>query len=321
MGYTVKEDTLTTARRGGPLGWIMEDTLAGMARRKAMLGYLFLLPTMLGLFVFTVGPILFSLGLSLFSWNIIEEAKFVGPENYDRLIKDDVAMSSFRNTGQFVLMAVGLQLALSLLLALAVTHKRMRSWVRYFFRSIFFLPLLTSGATISIVLAYMFQREFGPINYYLTQLGFPRIPWVNSSQWSLITVVLAYVWHQLGFTFIVFIGGLGGIPGDVQDAADVDGAKGILRLWYVTLPLLSPTILFAAVVGVINALQVFAEPYVMTRGGPGDSSRTVVMVIQHAAFQNLELGYASSIAVVLFLVIMAVTAVQFWLSKRWVFYQ
>jgi len=308
-------------KSSGLFSWLTDNTLTGMARRKALMGYLFVLPTMLGLLIFVIGPVLVSFGLSFFDWDIIGEAKFVGPKNYSRLVDDPVVLTSFRNTAVFVLVAVGFQMTLSLLLALAIQQKRMRTWARYLFRSIFFLPLLTSGATISIVLAYMFQREFGPINYYLGQIGISRISWLNSSQWSLITVALTYVWHQLGFTLIVFIGGLGNISREVQDAADVDGATGAFRLWFITLPLLSPTLLFAAVVGIINALQVFSEPFVMTKGGPGDSSRTVVMMIYQAAFQNLEVGYGSAITVILFAVIMAVTGLQFYLSKRWVYYQ
>lgn len=307
-----------------PVGWLgsfTENTLSGMEKRKALMGFLFVLPTMLGLLVFIIGPVVVSFVLSLFEWDILSDPRYVGPKNYTRLVGDEVILTSFRNTAVFVLMAVSLQTVLSLLLALAIQQKRMRTWARYLFRSIFFLPLLTSGATISIVLAYMFQKEFGPVNYYLGLLGIPRISWLNSSQMSLITVMLTYVWHQLGFTLIIFIGGLGNISKELLDAADMDGASGFPRLWFIIIPLISPTLLFAGVVGVINALQVFSEPYVMTKGGPGDSSRSVVMTIYQSAFQNLEVGYGSAIAVILFLVIMLVTAIQFYLSKRWVFYQ
>lgn len=320
MAYSVNKQTLP-AKPSGAFYWLTQNTLTGMARRKALAGYLFILPTFLGILIFTAGPVLFSFGLSFFSWDVISPAKFLGIDNYTRLWNDPVATSSFRNTVVFVLIAVSLQLTLSLLLAVAVTQKRMAKWLRLIFRSIFFLPLLTSGATIAIVISYMFQQDFGPINYYLGQLGLGHVRWLNSTQWSLIAIVITYVWHQLGFTFIVFLGGLGNISSDVLDAADVDGARGLGRLWFVTLPLLSPTLLFAGVVAVINALQVFNEPYVMTSGGPGDSSRTVVMVIQRSAFQNQEFGYASSIAVLLFLVILGVTGVQFWLGKKLVFYQ
>jgi len=170
------------------------------------------------------------------------------------------------------------------------------------------------------VMAYMFNQEFGPINYYLGLIGVPPAPWLNAAGWAMITVVLTYVWQQLGFTFLIFTGGLNNISREILEAADVDGARGWRRLWYITLPLLSPSIMFATVTGVIGALQVFTEPQVLTQGGPGDATRTVVMIIYQAAFQDLQVGYGSTIAVILFVAILAVTALQFWSSRRWVFY-
>ncbi|MEW5957949.1 MAG: sugar ABC transporter permease [Chloroflexota bacterium] len=308
------------ARQVGFLGRLTENTLRGMAWRKALMGYLFILPTIAGILIFTAGPVLVSLGLSLYQWNVIQPAEFIGLENYWRFYNDAQALASFWNTVKFVVLAVSLDLVLGLLLALAVEQKMPRG-LRYYFRSAFFLPVLISAASISIVLAYMFQKEFGPINYYLGFLGIARIPWLTSSDWVLITVVLSYVWQHVGFTFILFIGGLSNIPREILEAADVDGSQGWRRVWDIILPLLSPTMMFAAVVGVISALQVFEHPFVLTRGGPGDASRTAVMIIYQSAFKNLEIGYGSTSAVFLFVVILLATAVQFWLSKRWVFYQ
>lgn len=312
--------TTESRRSNAPLAWINENSLAGMARRRALLGYLFILPTVLGLLLFTAGPVIVSFALSLFEWNVISDAQFVGLENYERLVNDRRTLSSFVTTAKFVGMAVTLQLVVSLLLALGVQSIK-KAWMRYFFRTAFFLPLLTSAASISIVLAYMFHQDFGVINYYLKQLGLPAVPWLNDAGWALITVVLTYVWQQVGFTFIVFLGGIGGISSDVLEAADLDGATGLRRFWDITLPMLSPTLLFAAVIGIIGALQVFAEPFVMTNGGPGDATRSVVMVLYEAAFSFLQIGYGSTIAVLLFLVILLVTAIQFKLSNSWVFYQ
>ena len=307
-------------RRTPSRGGLTSNTLAGMAKRKALMGYLFLAPTILGILVFTAGPVLASFGLSLYAWNVFQPPSFLGFDNYARLFSDQRVLTGFYNTIRFVVMAVSLQIVLALLLALAV-QRRMPKGLRYFFRSAYFLPLLMSGAAVSISLAYMFHREFGVINYYLGLIGLPRVSWLNSANVVMYTIVLTSVWHNVGFTFIIFVGGLSNISQELLDAADVDGATGFNRLWYVILPLLSPTLLFAFVVGVIGALQVFEEPYIMTRGGPGDASRTAVMVMYESAFKNLEIGYGSAITVILFLVIMAVTAFQFWLSKRWVFYQ
>jgi multiple sugar transport system permease protein len=291
-----------------------------MARRKALLAYLFILPTILGILVFTVGPVIAALALSFFSWDVITPASYVGLTNYHTLTIDPEIPTAFRNTFVFVLLAVTLQVVVGLTLALQV-RRRMPVWLRYYFRSAFFIPLLTAGATISIVMAYVFNTDFGIVNYYLGLIGLPRIPWLTSPNWAMVTIVLTYVWQQLGFTFILFTGGLNNISREVLEAADVDGASGWTRLWRITLPMLSPTIFFVAVVGIIGALQVFDIPYVMTNGGPGDATLSVVMVIYRAAFQNLQIGYGAAVAMLLFVVIMAVTGVQFWASRRWVFYQ
>ena len=317
--------TETTSGRSAPprpnlLGWLTENTLAGMARRKALMGYLFLLPTLLGILVFVAGPVLVSFGLSFYKWSVLKPPVYIGAVNFERMFGDPRVAISFLNTLKFVVVAVSLQIVVSLGLALAITG-RMATGLRYYFRTAFFLPYLMSGVATAIVLSYMLNKEFGAINYYLGFLGVPRIPWMTSSSVVLYTIVLAYVWQHMGFTLILFIGGLNNISPEVLDAADVDGAKGWQRLWHITLPMLSPIMLFAAVVGVIGGLQIFDQPYVMTRGGPGDASRTAVMVLYESAFKNMEVGYGSSIAVVLFIVIMIVTALQFGLSKRWVFYQ
>jgi multiple sugar transport system permease protein len=306
--------------RGGALAWLTEETTAGMARRKAALAYIFLLPTILGILVFTAGPVLVSLGLSLFSWDVVSPPTFIGFNNYQQFLSDPEGVKSFVNTFIYVALDVTLQIAVGLALALAMQQKMPR-WLRYAFRSAFFLPLVTSGAAVSIVMSFLFNKDLGAINYYLGLLHIPPVPWLSSASWAMVTIVLTSVWQQMGFTFLVFTGGLGTISPEVLDAADVDGARGWRRLWYVTVPMLSPTILFVAVTGVIGALQVFTEPFVLTNGGPGDATHTVVMTIYQAAFQNLQIGYGSAVAALLFAVIMAVTAVQFGLSKTWVFYQ
>jgi multiple sugar transport system permease protein len=314
------QDAAAKIGRTGFLYWLTQDTIVGLKRRRALLGYLFLLPTMLGIFIFTAGPVFVSFGLSLFRWNIFKPPDFIGLDNFERLARDVQFRTSFGNTLEFVVLAVSIQLALGLFLALSV-YRLMSKLQRYYFRTAFFLPILLSGTAVSVVLGYMFHTEFGAVNYYLGLLGLPRIPWMTSSDWVILTVVLASVWRNLGFTFVAFLGGLANISTEVLEAADVDGAQGWRRLYHITIPLLSPTILFATVTGVVGALQVFEEPYIMTRGGPGDASRTAVMVMFEAAFKNIEFGYGAAMAVVLFLVILAVTVTQMWLSRRWVFYQ
>ena len=190
-----------------------------------------------------------------------------------------------------------------------------------FFRSAFFFPLILSAASVSIFMRYLFNEQFGVVNWFLSLVGIPAVPWLTTPGGSAAVVILVYVWQNFGFSFLLFIGGLASIPVETYEAASIDGATGWRKHLHVTLPLLSPTTLVASVMAIISALQVFDQPYVLTRGGPGDSTRTAVMVIFESAFQRLEFGQASAIGVLLTLIIMAITAAQFRLSKRFVFYQ
>ncbi|GGX28361.1 carbohydrate ABC transporter permease [Streptomyces lomondensis] len=289
-------------------------------RGTRLLATLFLAPTIVGIVVFTVVPIVGSVVLSLFHWNVIDPPRYAGLANYGEVFGDETVLVSFRNTLVFMVLAVALQLLVALVLALAV-NGRMPVWLRSVFRSAFFFPLVLSAASISVVMKYLFNQDFGVVNWLLGFVGIAPVPWLTSENAAMATVVLVYVWQQFGFSFLLFVGGLNNIPKEVHEAAALDGATGLRKHLSVTLPLLSPTLLVASVVGIINALQVFEQPYVLTNGGPGDSTRTVVMVIYESAFEQLRFGEASAVGVLLFVLIMAVTALQFRLSRRFVHYQ
>ncbi len=307
-------------RKRNPLvQWLAADTMEGIKRQRMLLGYLFIAPTLLGLVVFIVGPMLGSLGLSFYEWNVFRPPEFVGLANFERLAGDSRVFVSFRNTFILVIMTVTLLEVLALALALSI-YRMANKALATFFRTAYFLPVLLSGAAVAVTLGYLFHQDFGVINYYLGFLGIEKIPWLTSSDMVLIAVSITTVWRNLGFTFIIYLGGLSAMPGEVLEAAEVDGATGWRKLRSVILPLLSPTILFASVTDIIKMLQFFDEPFIMTRGGPGDASRTVVMMMYESGFGNREFGYGSAIALALFAVIMVVTAVQFGLSRRWVFY-
>jgi|TARA_B110000881_G_scaffold208487_1_gene213708 multiple sugar transport system permease protein len=295
-------------------------TIRSLRKEKARLGLLFLAPIMSGILIFTAGPILFSLLLSFFYWDIFKPMKFAGLANYQWLFEDEVAGAAFKNTILFAVATVVTQNILGFTLALSVRNI-LNKYFRFFFRSVFFLPLLMSGATISVFMAYMFNTDFGVVNYYLSLIGISQIAWLTSTQVALITTVIIYVWQHIGFAFILFLGAFSTMPQEVLDAAKVDGAKGLKKIWHIYLPLVSPTLFFASVIGFIHAVQVFDQPYILTRGGPGDSNRTAVMLIYDVAFQDLEFGYGSAIAFALFLIIFAATLIQFWAQKKWVFYE
>ncbi|MFI6375952.1 carbohydrate ABC transporter permease [Streptomyces sp. NPDC050546] len=289
-------------------------------RGSRLLATLFLTPTIVGIVVFTVVPIAGSVVLSLFHWNVIDSPSYAGLSNYGEVFGDETVLVSFRNTLVFMVFAVALQLFVALALALTL-NGRMPVWLRSVFRSAFFFPLVLSAASISVVMKYLFNQDFGVINWLLGFVGIAPVPWLTSENAAMATVVLVYVWQQFGFSFLLFVGGLNNIPKEIHEAAALDGATGLRKHLTVTLPLLSPTLLVASVVGIINALQVFEQPYVLTNGGPGDSTRTVVMVIYETAFEQLRFGEASAVGVLLFVLIMAVTALQFRLSRRFVHYQ
>jgi multiple sugar transport system permease protein len=289
-------------------------------RSQKLLTTLFLAPTVIGLFLFTVIPIIASVLLAFFRWDIISSPEFAGLDNFADIGGDPTVRVAFLNTFAFVIVAVALQLAVALGLAILV-QSRMPNWLRAFFRSALFFPLILSAASVSLIMAYLFNQDFGLVNRVLNAVGIADVPWLTSTYGALTVVILVYVWQSFGFTFLLFIGGLAAIPQDVYEASSIDGATGWSRFRNITLPLLSPTVLVASVMAIIAALQIFDQPYVLTRGGPGDSTRTAVMVIYESAFQQLEFGRASAIGIVLTLVIMGVTALQFRLSRRFVFYQ
>ncbi len=314
------EATLGRGRRTWLPAWLAGDTTQGIRRQRMVLGILFLLPTLIGLAVFVLGPILVAVVLGFMKWNVFRPPVFVGLNNYTRLFQHDLIGQSFGNT--FVMMALTVSMLELCAISLALSvHRFARSRLAYVFRTVWFLPVLLSGVSVAVTLKYLFHTDFGVINYYLGIIGIDKIPWLVSSDVVRTSISLTTVWRHLGFTFIIYLGGVSALPQEILEAATVDGARGLRRLWLVTLPLLSPTILFATVIDVIRLLQFFDEPYVMTRGGPGDSSRTAVMMVYDTAFANREFGYASSISVILFLIILAVTGFQFLLSRRWVFYQ
>ncbi|WP_420176475.1 carbohydrate ABC transporter permease [Luteococcus sp. OSA5] len=288
-------------------------------RGEGKLAALLLAPTVIGIALFTLVPIIGSMVLAFFDWDIISTPKFVGVKNFQTLASSPTIRVSFLNTFAFVVVAVALQIAVAMTLAVLVQSK-MPGWLRSFFRSVFFFPLILSAASVSLIMSYLFNEDFGTVNKLLGLLGMSPVPWLTSTTGAMVVTVLVYVWQNFGFTFLLFIGGLSSIPQDIYEASDIDGASPMRRFWQITMPLVSPTMLVATVMAMISALQIFDQPYVLTKGGPGDSTRTAVMVIYQSAFQELQFGLAAAIGLVLMLIIMLVTWVQFRLSKRFVFY-
>ncbi len=297
------------ARRGSPL-----------KRGEARFGFAMIGLAVLFVSVFTAIPIVASLLLSFFSWDVISPPEFVGMGNYQRLFDDGQVLRSFGVTLGMAAAIVVLQLSVGLGLAVLV-NARAQVWLRTFFRTAFYLPLLASSAAVSIFMGYLFDYKFGVVNYYIGLLGISNVPWLTSGFGAAATIVLITVWQQTGFTFVLFVSALMAVPTDVLEASQIDGAGGWRTFVGIKVPLISPTILFAAVVALINAMQLFDQPYIMTKGGPGTSTTTVTIQMYQQGFQNLQFGYGSAIAIILLLAILAITGLQFLAARKLVFYQ
>ena len=261
-----------------------------------------------------------ALGLSLADYDVLSPPKFAGLRNYGELLGDGRVLVVYRNTLFFVVGLVSLDAIVALILALGV-NRPMHAVFRYVFRTCYFFPVLTSLASVSLVWAYIYHADFGVLNYYLRQIGIPGVPWVTSSQWAIPSLVLLSLWKTVGFNFILFLAGLQNIPRHLYEAARIDGANSWNLFCYITMPMLTPTLFFAIVIALINGFQIFDSAFILTQGGPGDATRTVVMYIYENAFRFFRMGYASTIALSLFLVILTLTIIQFRVGKVWVFYQ
>lgn len=281
--------------------------------------YLFLLPTLIGFTVFVAVPIVASIALSLFSWDVLSPARFVGLANYHDLIRDPTVGTTLVNTFVFSVLDVTLQIVAALALAVLVNVVAIPV-IRTIFRSIIFFPVIVSGVAVALIWQWLMSTDLGIINYYLGLVGIPHIPWLTSA-FSLGSLILVDSWRNVGFAFVVFTAGLQSISKQYYEAAEIDGANAWQKFRSVTLPLLSPTTFFLVIIILINAFQFFDLSYVMTQGGPGDATRTIVFYIYDTAFHLFKMGYASTISLLLLLIIGVITFVQMRLGRYWVFYQ
>jgi len=291
-----------------------------LTRPQTIAAYLFLLPTLLGFLVFILGPMVAAIILSLFKWNLIKPPEFIGLDNYAKLFADPRLGTIYLTTFKIALATVVIKLLLGLVIAVLLDQK-LHPWLRNFFRLSFFFPYVVSVTAVALMWSFLLNKDLGLVNYFLGWFGVERISWLNSSAWSPVSIVITDIWKDLGFYVVVFLAGLQSVPNDLYEAANVDGANKRQQFLRITLPLLSPTILFLSVIGLIASIQIFAQPYVLTQGGPGDASRTIVMYIYEQGFRFFDMGYASTVALSLFVSILVLTLGQFWVSRRWVFYQ
>ncbi len=293
----------------------------GVKGRQTLWAYLFLSPA-LALFAVTVlYPMVRALQYSFFNWPLGGDKTFIGLQNYRRLLFEDPAFrEAVGNTLYFTFFSVAPTLALALVVAIMLNGPLLRA--RGAFRTIYFVPVVTSLVAVGFVWRAMLEPSFGVINTVIRWFGLPGPGWLADPDWAMNGIVLMAVWRDFGFYMVIFLAGLQAIPREITDAAVVDGASAWQRFRSITLPLLNPSILLAAVIGVINGLQLFTQVYVMTGsaqqlpGGPLNSTRSAVLYIVQQTFRPLEMGYGSAAAFLLFVLIMIVTLIQFRVLQR-----
>jgi multiple sugar transport system permease protein len=289
----------------------------GLERSQAISGILMASPWILGLIVFSVGPILASVAYSFSRYTILQPATYVGFANYERLLTHDpLFWTSISNTMYFALLGVPISVAFALGLALLL-NQQVRGCDA--FRTIFFIPSIVSGVAVSILWLWLLNPETGLINSTLRLLGIPGPLWLQSTEWSKPAIILMGLWG-VGGSMIIFLAGLQSIPRHLYEVALLDGASPSAQFRHITLPFITPTIFFNLVVGFIGAFQVFTPAFVMTGGGPADSTLFYALYLFRHGFEYFNMGYASALAWILFLVTVVVSAVQFLISRYWVYY-
>jgi multiple sugar transport system permease protein len=303
---------------------IANDPAAGwfspQNRRETMAGLLFIAPVMLGFALFVAGPMAATVALSLMKYDLFSRPTFAGLANFEEMLGDRRLWKVFGNTAFFAVFAVAGNVGLGVILAVLL-NRNMSKTVQYAYRAAYFFPSLVGLIFVAVIWQFVFQRDIGVINYYLGLVGIEPIRWLSSAKNALWSVIILDVWKNVGFAMLIATAGLQSISKDYYDAARVDGSSSMRTFWRITVPLLSPTILFLLTMNTIGAFKVFESIVVLTNGGPGDASRSLVMYIYEQGFKSFNMGYASAISLLLLAVIIVITAIQFALSKRWTFYE
>jgi multiple sugar transport system permease protein len=285
--------------------------------REALVAYAFIAPWIIGFVVFTGGPIIASFVLSFFEWNIISRPDFIGLENFVEMFSEDEWFrTSIGVTFRYLVIFVPLAQSLALLLAVLL-NQRVR--LLGFWRTVFYVPAVVSGVAGSVLWMWMYHNELGIVNNLLRLVGLEGQNWLYNTDTVLYALIVKSLWN-VGVPMVVYLAALQGMPQALYEAAEIDGAGEWTKFRNITLPMLSPAIFFNVVIGVIAGIQTFAEPYVMTKGGPENATLFLGLYLYQSAFSFLNMGYASAMAWTMFVIILGLTVVQFKLAGRWVYY-
>jgi ABC-type sugar transport system permease subunit len=294
---------------------------SGLAKRlkgDGLTASLLLAPSLLVFGVFVFFPLIYTFWLSATDWNLISPVKkFVGLHNYLKLLRDPLFWKVLSNTVVFSFFAVAISVSLGLFIAVLINR---RTPGRTLFRTAIFLPYVTATSAMALVWLWIFDPQYGFLNMILKALGLGGPEWLASTSWAMPAIVIMTIWRFTGYIMLIYLGGLQAIDNELLEAASVEGAGRLATFWKITFPLLSPTTLFVVITTLITMLQNFETVYIMTQGGPVNSTNMLVLYIYQNAFQFFEAGYASTVSVVLFVIMIGLTWLQLRSSRKWVIY-
>jgi len=288
------------------------------ARREEREFYIFIAPWLIGLLLFYLAPILASLFMSFTDWPMLRAPTWVGLANYTKMaINDAVFRKALINTLYYVVFSVPLSVILGFLLAILLNQK---VWGQPLFRTLFYIPSLITGVSVAVIWGWLLNPQFGLINHFLSLIGIQGPNWLGDTKSAMPAMILMSLWG-IGGGMVIYLAGLQGIPEHLYEAAQIDGAGWFAKFRHITIPMMTPTLFFTLIIGVIGSFQTFAQFFMMTRGGPANATLTYVLYLYRIAFEDFKMGYASALAWVLFLILMVVTFIQFYGAKFWVYYE
>jgi multiple sugar transport system permease protein len=283
-----------------------------------LVGYIFISPWIIGFLAFGLFPFVASFAISFCRWDIVTAKEFVGLGNYrDIFVHDRLFWKSLATTAYYSVLHVPLSIVGGI--AIALLLNRPYRFIRVF-RTVYYLPAVTSGVAVALLWSWLFHADFGLINTVLRKCGLVGPAWLESQEWAIPALVIMSLWG-VGGSMVIYLAGLQAIPKQLYEVADIDGASWFRKQVSITLPMLSPTIFFTLILGVIGSFQVFTQAYVMTRGGPANATLFYVLNLYFDAFEYFRMGYACALAWILFVIVLVLTLVQFKLAKRWVYYE
>lgn len=293
--------------------------ISGMQTNYSKIAYLFLAPAVSSIFVFFFIPVIAAFLISFTDFDIytlgdFSTLRFVGFSNYLNLFTDDLFWTAIKNTFYFVVVAAPLSIVISLGAALILNIKLIK--FKAIFRLSYFIPVVTTLVAVAIVWRFIFHHNFGIMNYFIGFFGINPIDWLGDPFWAMPSIILMSVWKNFGYNMIIFIAGLQNIPEELYEAANIEGANNWQKFKAITLPMLTPTTVFVSIITMIGFFQLFAEPYVMTQGGPLNSTLSIVQYMYQEGFRWWNMGYSASIAFVLFVIIFIGTLIQFKIQSK-----